>query len=286
MASEGSSKIVFLGTGTPRLNADRCPPSAAVIAGGRAVLVDAGAGVVHRASQACRLGVSELEPRSIHHVFLTHLHSDHTLGLPDLIFSPWVVGRREPLRIYGPEGTKEMVDCLLSAYKVDIKARTLGLEHNMSGAELTRVEEIAEGFKADDDVLVVEAFQAEHGDYLPSLAYRFETADRTIVFSGDTRPCPGIEAAADGAQVLVHEVYAADEVAVEDRAGGDSWPQYLAASHTSSRELGELASRLDLNLLILNHLLRRHTTDDELSEEIRRAGCNCQIAVAKDLDIF
>ncbi len=100
-------QVVLLGTGTPRPNPDQQGPSLAIIAGGKAYLVDAGVGIVRQANAAFLRGVSPLRPAALDVVFLTHLHSDHTLGLPDLILTPWIFEREKPLQLYGPSGTKE-----------------------------------------------------------------------------------------------------------------------------------------------------------------------------------
>ena len=107
-ASSKDVEIVFLGTGSPVPNADRQGPSLAIVASGKAYLVDVGSGVVRQANSAFQRGIPGLQPHELDIAFLTHLHSDHTLGLPDLIFTPWVLDRTKPLRLYGPEGTKEM----------------------------------------------------------------------------------------------------------------------------------------------------------------------------------
>ena len=100
--STSRTEVVILGTGTPQADPDNSGPAVAIVAGGAVYLVDSGPGVVRRAAAAQRKGVAALAPQKIHVVFITHLHSDHTLGYPDLIFSPWVLGRVEPLEVYGP----------------------------------------------------------------------------------------------------------------------------------------------------------------------------------------
>jgi ribonuclease BN (tRNA processing enzyme) len=104
-----ATQVVILGTGTPRAEPDRSGPAVAVVYNDQAFLFDSGPGVVRRAAAAAgRLQIVALEAPRLNRVFLTHLHSDHTLGLPDLIFSPWVLGRKEPLDLYGPKGAASM----------------------------------------------------------------------------------------------------------------------------------------------------------------------------------
>ena len=118
------TKIVLLGTGAPAPDPDHSGPATAIVVNDTAYLIDLGPGVVRRASAAYARGITALEPTRLKVAFITHLHSDHTLGYPDLIFTPWTIGRREPLDVYGPKGLKAMTEHLEEAYRVDIEART------------------------------------------------------------------------------------------------------------------------------------------------------------------
>jgi ribonuclease BN (tRNA processing enzyme) len=118
------TQVVLLGTGTPPADPDRSGPATAVIVNDTAYLVDFGAGVVRRAKSAVvDKGIAALDPVKLRVVFATHLHSDHTVGYPDLILTPWVLGRRVPLEVYGPRGIKAMTDHVLQAYIADFEAR-------------------------------------------------------------------------------------------------------------------------------------------------------------------
>src|SRR5712675_2433617 len=118
------TQVVMLGTGTPLPDPDRSGPSTAIVVNGTSYIVDFGTGVVRQAAAARKKGVEALEPVNLKIAFLTHLHSDHTLGFPDLILTPWVVGRKEPLEVYGPPGTSAMAEHILKAYADDIDIRT------------------------------------------------------------------------------------------------------------------------------------------------------------------
>ena len=107
------TKIVFLGTGTPLPDPDRNGPATAIVVDSIAYLFDAGTGIVRRAEAASRAGIPALKTMKLGRVFLTHLHSDHTLGLADLIFTPWIAGRVAPMEIFGPPGTKRLVNGIL-----------------------------------------------------------------------------------------------------------------------------------------------------------------------------
>src|SRR5437016_5754294 len=121
------TRLVLLGTGTPNADPERSGPALAVVVNGSAYLVDAGPGIVRRAEAARQKGIAALTQPNLKIVFLTHLHSDHTLGLPDLIFTPWVLDRTAPLEVYGPRGTKAMTAHLTAAYIEDVHVRLDGL---------------------------------------------------------------------------------------------------------------------------------------------------------------
>src|SRR5438132_8044016 len=200
------TQIVLLGTGTPLPDPERSGPCTAIVVNGTPYLVDLGTGVVRRAAAARNKGIKALEPTNLKIAFITHLHSDHTLGLADVMLTPWIMGRHEPLEIYGPPGTAAMADHLLKAYEVDIKTRTEGLERSNTTGYRTNVHEIKPGTVYKDANVKVTAFSVPHG-HLAAFGYRFETPDRTIVISGDTTPSPALLENCRGCDVLIHEVY-------------------------------------------------------------------------------
>ena len=276
----------MLGTGTPNADAERSGPAVAVVRSGTAYLVDAGPGIVRRAAAAARRhDVGALEPSRLRIVFLTHLHSDHTLGLPDLILSPWTLERHEPLIVYGPSGTKAMVEHILAAYSEDIRNRLDGLEPaNETGYKVTVHEIASPGRVYEDSVMTVEAFAVPHGDWAAgrSFGYRFISPDRTIVISGDTRASDAVVRACAGCDVLLHDVYSADRFVTRPPA----WQRYHARAHTSTAELATLASRAAPKLLVLYHQLFWGTTDEALIQEMRRAGYAGRVLSARDLELY
>ena len=272
---ENDTFVVMLGTGTPNPDPERSGPAVAVIAGGRPYLVDCGPGVVRRAAAA------QLEMPSLNRLFITHLHSDHTMGYADLILTPWVLEREQPLEVYGPPGTRAMTDHLLAAYDEDIQIRLHGSQpQNATGIQV-EVHEIEPGPIYADAIIEVTAFAVPHGAWDHAFGYRFETADRIIVISGDTTPTDAVVDACSGCDVLVHEVYA--------KAGWDrrtpDWQAYHAASHTSGVELGELAARAKPGLLVLYHQLMWGATEEELLAEIR-LSFDGEVVFADDLDVY
>ena len=266
------TQVVMLGTGTPLPDPDRSGPSTAIVVNGTAYIVDAGTGVVRRAAAARRKGLEALEPTNLRIAFLTHLHSDHTLGLPDLMLTPWVMGRKEPLELYGPPGTRAMTEHILQAYEVDIKTRTEGLEHSNHIGYKVNVHEIMSGVVYKDANVTVKAFNAHHGSLEHTYGYRFETSDRTIVISGDTTPKGEVLANCHGCDVLIHESYTQasfEKVSPE-------WKQYRQAFHTSSKELAEIANKAKPGLLVLYHRANPGC-DQARTQECRDAGSEEQL---------
>ena len=282
-APEGGTRLVILGTGSPNSDPERWGPAVAVIVDGEAYLVDAGPGVVRRAAAAARDHGLPLTALDLKRVFITHLHSDHTLGLPDLILSPWVLERPEPLELYGPPGLERMTHHLLEAWREDIDMRLFGLEPqaNVDGYRAV-THETRGGLVYEDERVRVEAIPVGHGSWPHSFGYRFETADRTIVISGDARPSPSLIEACDGCDILVHEVYSGARY--PDRP--PEWQTYHASSHTSTDELAELAAQARPGLLVMYHQLFWGDADEDLVNQIRAAGYTGRVVSGKDLDVY
>jgi ribonuclease BN (tRNA processing enzyme) len=277
------TQLVVLGTGTPNADPERSGPALAVVRGTKSYLIDAGPGVVRRAAAAStRHAIDALAPSNLRVLFLTHLHSDHTVGLPDVILSAWTLEREVPLEVYGPPGTKAMVDHILAAYNADIRNRVDGLEPANDSGWRVNVHEIVPGVVFDDGNLRVRAFAVPHGDWAVSFGYRFEAADRTIVISGDTRASDAVVQACNGCDLLVHEVYSADRW----RTRPPAWQRYHARAHTSTVELAALAGRARPGLLLLYHQLYWGTDDAGLIIELERAGYMGRAVSARDLLIL
>jgi ribonuclease BN (tRNA processing enzyme) len=274
-----TASLVVLGTGTPNADPDRSGPALAVVVNDTPYLVDAGPGVVRRAASAERAGVAGLAPSKLATVFITHLHSDHTVGLPDLIFTPWVLERAVPLRVYGPRGIRSMIDHLERAYTEDVRNRIDGAEPANATGYRAISEAVDTGIVYRDTNVVVRAFAVPHGDWSTAYGYRFEAGGRSIVISGDTRASEAIVRACDGCDVLAHEVYSAERF----RTRPADWQRYHAAAHTSTRELAALARRARPKLLVLYHQLYWGTDDEGLIRELRAAGYTGNVVSARDL---
>jgi ribonuclease BN (tRNA processing enzyme) len=275
------TRVVMLGTGTPNADPDRSGPAVAVVVGEHAYLVDAGPGIVRRAAAARIAGISALAADQLRIAFITHLHSDHTLGLPDLIFTPWTLERNEPLTLYGPPGIRDMTQHILAAYSADIRNRIEGAEPANTEGHKVVVHEVEPGVIYRDERVTVTAVPVAHGDWEYSFAYRFETADRVIVISGDARPSESIVGACNGCDVLVHEVYSAKRF----QQRPPEWQQYHARAHTSTTQLAELASRARPKLLVLYHQLYWGATDEDLLREVRATYPGAVVS-ARDLGTY
>ena len=272
-----ATQVILLGSGTPYPDPEHQGPATAVVVGSRTFLFDAGAGV-ERQMKAANLAIDG--PTAL---FITHLHSDHTLGYPDLILTSWLVGRSLPLRAYGPPGLAAMTDHLLKAWSEDIEIRTQGLEHRDPNGYRVDVHEIASGVVYDDQGVRVTAIPVQHGSWPVAFAYRVDTPGRSIVISGDTRPSPAILEAARDVDVLVHEVHIHGRVAPQSRPGGESWPEYMRTFHTSDLELGKLAAQAKPKLLLLTHVGLHGGTVQELISGIREGGFEGEVIVGTDL---
>jgi ribonuclease BN (tRNA processing enzyme) len=275
------TQIVLLGTGTPNADPERSGPSVAIIVNGIPYLVDFGPGVVRRAAAAEKKGVKGLAVKNLKHAFVTHLHSDHTAGYPDLILTPWVLERNEPLEVYGPAGIAAMTDNILKAYQEDINIRLTGGEPSNKEGYKVNVHEITPGVVYKDSNVTVTAFEVHHGKWPHAYGYKFQTPDRTIVVSGDCTPSPAVIENCDGCDVLIHEVYSA--AAFTKRP--PEWQKYHSSYHTSSTELAELATKARPKLLILYHQLLWSSTETQLVDEIRK-GYSGTVVSGRDLDIY
>ncbi|MGD2178361.1 MAG: MBL fold metallo-hydrolase [Anaerolineae bacterium] len=279
-AHPSPSRIVLLGTGTPNADPARSGPAVAIVVNQTPYIVDAGPGVVRRVAAAHQAGVVGLVVSRLRRLFVTHLHSDHTVGYPDFILTPWVLGRHKPLAVYGPAGIQAMTDHLLAAYHEDIRERLEGLEPANSAGYLVQVTEIEAGVVYRDTNVSVEAFPVNHGAW-PAFGYKFHTPDRTIAISGDTAPAACCLEAYQDCDVLIHEVYSSAGL----EGHSPAWRRYHSAVHTSSRQLAEIASTVKPGLLILYHQLFHGVSEQELLREVeeRYGG---KVVSAKDLEVY
>jgi ribonuclease BN (tRNA processing enzyme) len=275
------TQIVLLGTGTPNADTERFGPSVAIVVDDFPYIVDFGPGVVRRAAAAFQKGVKGLEVSKLTRAFVTHLHSDHTVGYADLIFTPWVLERETPLEVYGPKGLKAMTYHLLQAYKEDIRIRIHGLEGATKNGYKVNAHEIKSGVIYKDERITVKAFRVKHGSWKEAYGFRFETPDKAIVISGDCVPSESVVENCNGCDVLIHEVYSKAGFAKRPA----KWQKYHSSFHTSTEELAEIANRAKPKLLILYHQLFWGMSEESLLEEIKQKY-DGKVVSGRDLDIY
>lgn len=282
------TKVLMLGVGNPLPDPEKSGPGVAVIVNGQPYIVDAGEGIWRAMGREMKeYGGGKVEGFELHNfawkqVFITHFHSDHTLGLPALILSPWNFHRRDPPHIYGPPGIKDLVEGILSAYRHDIAFRVYGDEHiNDFGWRAVPHDIWQSDLVFEDNNVKVRAYETEHSTSPMPLVYRFETPDKVITISGDTRPSKGILEASMGADILIHEVYG-----LEHMANAPYVPEHAKLYHTSTKELAELANKIQPELLVLYHVQNYSDNPNQLVEEIKRYGFEGRTIEARDRDIF
>ena len=278
------TQIVILGTGNPAPNPATMGPSIAIVVNATPYIVDAGVGLVRRASAASRAGVKGLEMSKLTRVFLTHLHSDHTIGLPDLIATPWIMGRTAPLEVWGPAGVTAMTDHLVQAWNADNDIRINGLEHGNNTGNTVVAHDVQPGVIYQDSNVKVTAFLVKHGSWKQAFGYRFDTPDRSIVLSGDAAPSESVADNCNGCDVMMHEVYT--------HAGYISspteWRAYSRAFHTETTELATLAAKGRPKTLILYHQMYfggPKDTEAGMLAEVR-ARYKGKVVSARDLSVY
>ncbi|KAA3618212.1 MAG: MBL fold metallo-hydrolase [Calditrichaeota bacterium] len=278
------TKLVLLGTGTPNPDPERSGCSVAIVVDDKSYIIDMGPGLVRQAAAMSPNwggNIEALTVKNLDTVFLTHLHSDHTVGFADLLLTPWVLERDAPLKIYGPEGTKNMAEHILAAYQADIKYRLYGLEPANNQGWRIEVQEIDSGLVYRDDLVKVEAFAVTHGSWPNAFGFRFTTPDKVIVISGDTTPSKNLEKYAQNADILLHEVY--------HKKSWDNkppfWKKYHKRNHTSTLELGEIAARAKPALLVLYHILFWEGNEQDLLDEISQTY-DGKVIVGADLMVI
>ncbi|MFS4436894.1 MBL fold metallo-hydrolase [Paracoccaceae bacterium GXU_MW_L88] len=282
-AAQADTRVIMLGTGTPVPNAERAGAGLAVIYNGEAYLFDAGHGMVQRAIEAYQtMDAPELYPPAIKNIFITHLHSDHTMDYSELAATYWW-RREEGLNAYGPAGLQAMTDGYYAMQDVDISLRTGGnqpvRDPEMYKVNVTEID--GEGVVFEDNDVTVEAFDVPHGDIDPAYGYKITTPDKTIVVSGDTAFSENLIEKAQGVDVLVHEVISEEGWSALD----EGWQEYHHTSHTLTSEVAEIANQTQPGLLVLSHVLHYGAPIETALSEVQ-AAYDGEVVLAEDLDEF
>ena len=280
----GETKLILLGSGTPNPDPDRAGSAYAVVVNETPYLIDFGPGIIRRAASLSPPWGGEIEAMTVknfEHAFLTHIHSDHSAGLADLLLTPWIMGRDKKLNLYGPKGLKQMATSTLKAFEDDINYRIYGTQPSNTMGYKFNFHLLREGLIYQDENISVEAFKVPHGSFDDAYGFRFTSDDKVIVFSGDTGPSKTLEKFAAEADILVHEVYSNAGFLEKTK----DWQIYHQGHHTSTFEVGEIASRAKPKLLLLSHILFWGSTEDEILKETQSTYSG-EIKIAEDLMII
>lgn len=242
-------KVTLLGTGYPRPRMDRFGPSILVEAGKEKLLFDCGRGAVQRLYQL-KIPFAEVDA-----LFLTHLHSDHIVGIPDLWLTGWIMGRKVPLRIWGPAGTEPMMAHLQEAYQFDIHVRRdVDEKLPAQGAEVV-AKDVDQGVVYQNGSLKVTAFTVDHGPVKPALGYRIDFAGHAVVLSGDTRYSENLIRFSRGTDVLIHEVLDPEAYRSADRRFSPAQQQKVIEHHTTPEQAGTVFTRVQPKLAVYSHIV-------------------------------
>lgn len=274
-ASGEELEVTLLGTGHPGPSMERFGPGILVRAADQVLLFDAGRGGIQRLTQ---LGISY---REIDALFLTHLHSDHVVGIPDLWLTGWLIsGRDKPLRIFGPRGTAHLIEHLQEAFEFDINIRLVDEKLPPGGGKL-EAREIEDGLVYKKGGVRVTAFFVDHKPVSPALGFRIDYAGRSVALSGDTRFSAGLIKSAAGVDLLVHEVADAREgLAARYPSLGR-----VIAHHTTAREAGRVFDKVKPKLAVYSHIVLSDITESELVDRTRETYSG-PLVVGRDLMRF
>lgn len=279
--STAETRVFTLGTqGGPIFNPKRAQPANAVVVGDRIYLVDAGNGVAHQ------LALAGLDPRRVGVIFITHNHDDHNADWGTLVGMQWSLGRRSPVRVFGPNGTESMREGFLRYFEPNARIRAADVKKPVGPEAVLLAKDIqGSGLVFQDDRVKVTAAEVCHFHFDPkampaggphkSFAYRFETKDKVVVFSGDTGKCATLVDFARGADVLVHEVVSLPLIEKMMRAAFASAPdkppegmvasamRHMAEDHTTPEDIGKLAAEAGVKKVVLSHFVPGGEDDPE-----------------------
>lgn len=277
-------KITLLGTGNPRPSPTRSGASilveAATVPPTR-ILVDAGRGATERLSAA---GGRDLFS-SIDVVFLTHLHSDHVVGLPDLWLTGWVFGRSRPFVVRGPEGTASLMANLEKAFEFDVKTRRDLDERLPASGIAVDAKDIAPEDVFEIRGVKVTAFLVDHGPVKPAYGYRIDYGGRSVVLSGDTRYSENLIAHAKGCDVLVHEVVVPDVERRLSLVRDPAITQRIIDHHTTPEDAGRVFAAVKPRLAVYSHIVPSPATARDIEAPTRKTYAG-PLVVGEDLTVI
>lgn len=276
MGEAQTIRVTLLGTGAPPPVMNRFGPSTLIEAGGEKLVFDAGRGNLQRLVQA------KVDLKSIHALFLTHLHSDHVVGISDMFLTGWLIGQREtPFRVWGPRGTKDMMAHLERAFEFDIRIRLYDDRPPPQGI-VVRAEDIQQGVAYEQNGVKVTAFDVDHRPVHPALGYRIDYAGRSVVLSGDTKFSENLIRFAQGADLVVHSVAAPEVVG---RGRPPERAKAILDHHTMPEEAGTVFARVRPKLAVFSHIVLPHATAQDLIPATRKNYAG-PLELGEDLDVI
>ena len=247
-------KVTLLGTGSPQPRMDRFGPSILVEAGEKKLVFDCGRGAAQRIEQ---LGIPFT---SIDALFVTHLHSDHIVGIPDLWLTGWARGRKVPLEVWGPDGTKEMMSHLAQAYQFDIQIRQIDDKLPLQGVAVF-ANDIQQGLVYDRAGIKVTAFSVDHGVVKPALGYRIDFSGHSVVLSGDTRYSENLIKFSQKLDVLIHEVIDPDTFRAKNPSISAERINAIVGHHTTAVLAGTIFTQVKPKLAVYSHIVPGDSRD-------------------------
>jgi ribonuclease Z len=254
-------RVTLLGTGSPAPVMNRFGPSTLVEAGGQKFVFDAGRGALQRLTQI------KVRWKDVDGLFLTHLHSDHIVGFPDLWLTGWLAGRDRPVKVWGPPGTRKMMSHLDQAFDADIRVRLYDDRLPPDGVAI-EAQDVADGFVYEKGGVKITVFEVDHTPVKPAFGYRIDYRGRSVVLSGDTRASENLIRRAEGVDVLIHEVAAPETL---QRAGvAPEQSKNIVAHHVTPEQAGEVFSRARPRLAVYSHLVLPTATEQDLIAPTRK----------------
>lgn len=250
-------KVTLLGTGSPRPSVERNGPAVLVEVGGKYLLFDSGRGVVQHLQQL------EVPISDIHHVFLTHLHSDHISALDDVWLTGWIYQRSSPLNIYGPKGTESFIDNLKQAYSFDVQLRNQYSGLDLNSGIMTS-SEIKPGVNFSENDIKVTAFLVNHKPVDPAYGYRIDFGKRSVVISGDTTYSQSLVDHSVGADLLVHEIMSVDSEILKKNPRLQKIQRY----HTSPVQLAKVLDNAKPRVAVMTHVITVGVSEDEVLKQV------------------
>lgn len=246
-AAGDTIKVTLLGTGTPQLNPKRNGYSTLIEAGGQVIIFDAGRNAMFQAKQA------KTNLRKINNVFITHYHSDHVNGLPDI----WMMGylgfamRKENLKVWGPTGIKQLTAGLTMAYGADVKIRTEQFRGNRKPGMTLVPMLVTPGVTNNVNGVKITAFEVNHIEARPAVGYRIEYKGRTVVLSGDTIYSENVIKNAMGVDLLIHQIGYAPPIAMKK----NKLVKKIIGHHTQPHQLAKVLNAAKPKLTVLSHIV-------------------------------